>query len=88
MTDDMPDPADTCVTTHYTFLLREVDGCGGVRRRNARPAGCSRSTTSVRLREQAGFRPDRYVIIERTDEDREPRRLFVGHRPNMSLRVP
>ena len=85
MTDDDPDPADTCVTTHYTFLLREVDG-SVESAAETHVGGLFPQTTWVRLLEQAGFRPD--VIIERTDEDREPRRLFVGHRPNMSLRVP
>lgn len=71
------DPSDTIVTTHYAFLLREADGnVTAVAETHA--SGLFPQATWLRLLAEAGFRPD--VRVERTDEDREPRRIFLAHR--------
>jgi SAM-dependent methyltransferase len=72
-----PDPADTTVTTHYSFLLRETDGRVSTAT-ETHLGGLFSQDTWLRLVEQAGFEAE--VAIERTDEDREPRRIFLGHR--------
>ena len=72
-----PDPADATVTTHYTFLLRERDGTLATVT-ETHVGGLFAQETWLRLIEQAGFRSE--LVIERTDDEREPRRIFIGHR--------
>lgn len=74
-----PDPGDTLVTTEYAFLLRHADG----RVESAAEthlAGLFPQQTWTELLDATGFRAS--VVVEQTDEDRVPRRMFVGRRPN------
>lgn len=73
-----PDPTDTTTTTHYTFLLREIDG--SVRTvTETHVLGLFPESTWLRLLAEQGFGVE--VIVEQTDEDREPRRMLLGRRP-------
>ena len=72
-----PDPTDTTVTTYYTFLLREADGTLATAT-ETHLGGLFAQDVWLQLIEQAGFRPE--LVVERTDEAREPRRMFLGHR--------
>jgi SAM-dependent methyltransferase len=77
-----PDPDDTVGTTHYTFLTRERDGT--VRSfSETHLFGIHPRATWLTLLEQHGFEPE--VIIEETDEDREPRTMFLVRRPPGSM---
>lgn len=73
-----PDPADTSVNTEYVFLLRHSDGRMEHWHETHR-LGLFACQDFLRLMEQSGFlaRQD----IEITSEDRTPRRVFLGHRP-------
>lgn len=73
-----PDPADTTVLTHYAFLLREADGTVHTAS-EAHVGGLFTQDVWMRLVAEAGFRPE--LVVERTDDPREPRRMFVAHRP-------
>lgn len=73
-----PDPADSLVTTHYAFLLRQADGVV-TSVAETHVGGLFSQHTWLRLLEGAGFRAT--ARIERTEDDREPRRIFVGRRP-------
>lgn len=73
-----PDPADTTVTTHYAFLLRERDGSIHTAT-ETHLGGLFPQDAWVQWVADAGFRPE--LVIERTDDAREPRRIVVGHRP-------
>lgn len=72
-----PDPGDTIVTTHYSFLLREQDGRMSTAT-ETHLGGLFPQDSWLRLVEQAGFEAE--AIVERTDDDREPRRIILGHR--------
>lgn len=72
-----PDPADTTVITHYAFLLREADGTVYTAS-EAHVGGLFSQDVWMRLVAGAGFRPE--LVVERTDDPRQPRRVFIGHR--------
>jgi SAM-dependent methyltransferase len=72
-----PDPADSSVTTHYAFIVREADG-RVESFAETHIAGMFARETWLRLLEQQGFRAE--VVEERTTEERTPRLLFIGHR--------
>jgi hypothetical protein len=66
------------VAVHYSFLLRDRDG--GVRALYERhECGLFPQATRTRVLEARGFGVD--VVVERTDDDRTPRRVFLGHKP-------
>jgi hypothetical protein len=72
-----PDPADTIATTHYAFVVREVDGSVRTLGEEHHVGLFSRAVW-VRLLERQGFAVE--VVPERTDDEREPRLLFVARR--------
>ncbi len=68
------DPSDGIATTHYAFVVREADG--SMRTLGERhDYGLFPEATWVRILEQADF--DVEVVVERTDEDRARRRMFL-----------
>lgn len=70
--------ADGTVVVHYAFLLRAADGT--VRTAYERHVtGLFPRATWERLLAEAGFRVE--AVLESTDEDREPRLFFFGHKP-------
>lgn len=72
-----PDPSDTAVRTEYAFLLREADGqVSSMAESHA--MGLFPRAEWLRMVDAAGFRAE--MVVERTDEDREPRDIFIGHR--------
>ncbi len=72
-----PDPSDTTVRTDYLFVLRSPDGA--VRTvHDVHVLGLFPEATWLRLLTEAGF--DAQARTEHTTEDRDPRRIFVGHR--------
>ena len=73
-----PDPTDSSITTEYAFLLRHADGRVEAVA-ETHEGGLFPEAAWVQWLEDAGFRVE--VVLERTDDDREPRRMFVGHRP-------
>jgi trans-aconitate methyltransferase len=73
-----PDPADSWIQSDYTFVLREADGSVRVVRETHR-LGLFGRHVWLALLDDAGFRPD--AVTEATTEDRSPRELFLGHRP-------
>lgn len=73
-----PDASDTWVLTDYAFMLREADGSVRVVPDRHR-TGLFRRSVWLRLLEEAGF--EAAAVPEETDEDRQPRELFVGRRP-------
>lgn len=71
-------PSATSGTTHYSFLVREADG--SVRSLHEQHEfGLFPRATWERLLERCGFQVE--VVEERTEEERTPRLLFLGHRP-------
>ena len=74
-----PDPDDTCISTEYAFVMRESDGrvlhCHEVHETGLFP-----EATWTRLLSQQGFVAE--TVLEETDEDRPPRRVFVAHKPS------
>lgn len=73
-----PDPHDTVAVTHYAFLVREVDG--SVQSfSETHLLGLFPRATWLRLLEEQGFAVE--VLIERTEEDRPPRTMFLARRP-------
>jgi SAM-dependent methyltransferase len=71
------DPSDSLVTTIYSFVGREQDGeIFTVTEQHE--LGVFPQPTWLRLLEGAGFRPS--VVVERTDDDRTPRTMFVCRR--------
>lgn len=73
-----PTATDPTVRTDYVLVLREADG--SVRTvHDEHHTGLFATATWLRLLEEAGFRAE--ARIEETTEDREPRTIFVGHRP-------
>jgi len=73
-----PDPDDTWVLTEYAFLLRDADGSVRVVHETHR-LGLFGRELWLRLLGEAGFDPS--AVTEETSEDRTPRELFVGRRP-------
>jgi ubiquinone/menaquinone biosynthesis C-methylase UbiE len=73
-----PDPTDTSVTTVYTFVTREADGRIGSFSEGHHFGLFSRAQW-LRLLSQQGFFAE--ALIERTNEDRLPRVMFLGRRP-------
>lgn len=72
------DPDDETTETDYVFVLRTADDTVEVVHECHRFGLFSRATWIDLLRD-VGFTPDR--VTERTDEERQPRDVFVGHRP-------
>jgi SAM-dependent methyltransferase len=71
------DPDDALTTTEYTFVVRDADG--GVRTfSETHQFGLFPRATWIRLLEMQGFVPE--VHLERTDDDRAPRVLFIARR--------
>ena len=73
-----PDPGDTWTLTQYAFLLRDAGGEVQMVHETHRHGLFGRATW-LRLLGEAGF--DATAVTEETTEDREPRELFTGHRP-------
>jgi SAM-dependent methyltransferase len=73
-----PDPDDTWKLTEYAFVLREVDGSIGIVHETHR-TGLFSGDVWFRLLAEVGFEPA--TVTEVTTEDREPRELFIGRRP-------
>lgn len=73
-----PDPTDTEVTTLYTLVTRESDGTVETVTDTHR-TGLYPEVTWMRLLTEVGFVPE--AKLERTDEDREPRTMFLARRP-------
>jgi SAM-dependent methyltransferase len=76
-----PDPGDTWTVTDYAFLLRDTGGAVRSVHESHRLGLFSRDTW-LRLLAGAGFWPR--PVTEETSEDRAPRELFTGHRPDAS----
>lgn len=74
-----PDPADSWIQTDYAFLLRDADGSVRFEHETHRTGLFSRAVWLQQL-VSTGFEPR--AVPEETDEDRTPRELFVGHRPD------
>lgn len=75
-----PDPDDDSVLTVYAFLLRSADG--SIRTvHETHQSGLFTVATWTRLLEEVGFIVE--VVTEVTDEDRTPRTIFVGRRPEV-----
>ena len=72
-----PDPGDTTITTAYAFVLRDADGTV-TSVAETHVGGLFPRDTWVRLLQDAGFRAE--MVTERTDDDRTPRTIFLGHR--------
>ena len=73
-----PDPTDSWTSTEYAFVLRDTDGSLQVVHETHRTGLFSREIW-LRLLTETGFEARR--VIEETTEERQPRELFVGHRP-------
>jgi hypothetical protein len=73
-----PDPTDTTVRTDYVFVAREADGSVRVVH-DVHVLGLFPESTWKAQLEAAGFEVE--VRTEHTEEDRPPRRIFVGHAP-------
>jgi SAM-dependent methyltransferase len=73
-----PDPGDTWKLTEYAFMLREVDGSIQVVHETHR-TGLFSGDVWLRLLSEVGFEPE--TLTEETTEDRTPRELFIGRRP-------
>ena len=73
-----PDPDDTWKLTEYAFMLRDVDGSTGIVHETHR-TGLFSSDVWFRLLADVGFEPE--TLTEVTTEDRVPRELFIGRRP-------
>ncbi len=71
-------PADaTSAPTHYVFVTRDADGSTQTVS-ETHVHGVFPIATWLELLGRAGF--DGEVVIEQTDDDREPRRMFIGRR--------
>jgi len=73
-----PKPGDTWKLTEYAFLLREIDGSIQMVHETHR-TGLFSGDVWVRLLSEVGFEPE--IVTEVTTEDRAPRELFIGRRP-------
>lgn len=76
-----PDTTDTEGQAEYAFLVRDRDGHVRVVHETHR-FGLFPERVWRRLFAEAGFEVE--VVEERTDDDRQPRLLFVGRRPGPS----
>ncbi len=74
-----PDPGDDLVLTEYAFLLRDAKGAVRVVHETHRTGVFGRDVW-LGLLAEAGF--DAQVVLEQTTEERSPREMFVGHRPD------
>lgn len=74
-----PDPDDTWTLTEYAFLLRDVDGAVEVVHETHRTGLFGRDDW-LRILAAAGF--EAHAVTEVNTDDRTPRELFVGHRPD------
>ena len=74
-----PDPADQRTVTEYAFVLRDADGRTDVVH-ETHHTGLFPAATWLRLLSDVGF--EATAEVERTDDDRPPRTIFVGHRPD------
>jgi hypothetical protein len=72
------DPDDSWATTVYSFVFREADGTVGALT-ESHTFGIFPRATWTRLLAEQGFVAE--VVTERTQEDRTPRLMFLGHRP-------
>ena len=77
-----PDPADTLVRTEYAFVFREPDGAVW-HAAESHVLGLFPTATWLRLLAAAGLRAE--AVIEQTDEDRDPRVMFVGRQSRHSV---
>ncbi len=73
-----PDPHDSLVRTEYAFLLRRPDGSVEVVHETHVNGVFTRDEWRATL-DGAGFSVEE--VAERTGDAREPRVIFVGHRP-------
>lgn len=73
-----PDPGDTTTVTQYVFVLRDQDNAVKVVHEQHR-FGLFGRQTWLGVLAGAGFQVQ--AALERTDDGRTPRELFVGHRP-------
>jgi SAM-dependent methyltransferase len=73
-----PDPTDTWVQTEYSFVFREADGTLTSAHETHR-TGLFSQVDWTRLLTRVGFEP--LVLREETEDDREPRSVFVGKLP-------
>ncbi|GGK42448.1 hypothetical protein GCM10008955_40250 [Deinococcus malanensis] len=73
-----PDPSDTRVQTEYAFVLRKADG--SVRAvHETHHLGLFRREEWLAWLDEVGFEPQ--LVTEVTTEERTPRDVFLGHRP-------
>lgn len=72
-----PDPDDTEVVTEYVFCFRQPDGAIQVVH-ESHHTGLFTEDTWLRLLGAAGFAVD--VVQEITEDERAPRRIFVGEK--------
>lgn len=73
-----PEPVDTWVCTEYAFLLREADGTVHAVHETHRTGLFDRHMW-LRVLGDAGF--DAQAAVEVTTDERQPRDVFVAHRP-------
>lgn len=73
-----PDPTDTMITTEYSFVFRLADGSTSSLH-ETHTIGLFPTATWLQLMSDVGFSAE--AVLEVTDEDREPRVVFVGRRP-------
>jgi SAM-dependent methyltransferase len=73
-----PDPSDRRVATEYAFVLREADGRTHVVH-ETHETGLFSEATWLHLLGDVGFLAR--AEVERTDDDRPPRTIFVADRP-------
>ena len=74
-----PDPHDTWTLTEYAFLLRGADGSVRAVHETHRTGLFGRELW-LRILTESGFAAD--GIVEETTEERTPRELFLGRRPD------
>jgi hypothetical protein len=70
---------ESAAKVHYSFLIRDQDGTMRSHYELHRYGLFSRATWE-RLLAECGF--DVEVVVEKTDEDRTPRLVFLGHKPS------
>jgi SAM-dependent methyltransferase len=73
-----PDPEDSWTVTEYAFLLRDAGGSVRAVHETHRHGIFTRATW-LRVLSTAGF--DAEHVVEKTTEDRQPRDIFLAHRP-------
>jgi SAM-dependent methyltransferase len=75
-----PDPGDERVVTEYVFILRGAAGRPTEVVHETHETGLFAEVTWLALLAEAGF--EATAEREHTSEDREPRTIFVAHRPS------